>query len=154
AGTTARQAMGLLGRGNGTFLAPVGHAIEGTPQAITAGDLDGDGLLDLIVGDASTEGAGGGDVLLGTGGGGVALPLRYPVAQFPTALAVGDLDLDGRPDVAAASYDGLAVLPGRGDGTLRIGPAYSAGTQSMGLLLGDFDGDGALDAAVSDVQSV
>ena len=141
-----------LGNGNGTFQAPIGQAITEAPQSIVVGDLDGDGVLDLVVGDAVAA-AGGVNVLLGRGGGRLAEALRYPVAQFPTALAVADLDRDGALDVAAASYDGLAVLIGRGDGTLRLGPAYSAGTNPTGLAVGDFDGDGALDAAVTSDSS-
>jgi hypothetical protein len=93
-------------------------------------------------------------VLLGLGAGVLAEPRRYRVAQFPVALAAGDLDLDGHLDLAAASYNGLAVLVGRGDGTFQIGPAYSAGTEPGALALGDFDRDGRLDAAVTSSRSV
>ncbi|MBL9076799.1 MAG: VCBS repeat-containing protein [Planctomycetes bacterium] len=39
---------GSDGHGNGTFGAPTGVAVGATPRAIAVGDLDGDGVLDLV----------------------------------------------------------------------------------------------------------
>ena len=39
----------LLGNGDGTFQPPAYYAVGGTPDAIVAGDFNGDGITDLAV---------------------------------------------------------------------------------------------------------
>src|SRR6478735_9427086 len=65
------------------------------PSSIAAGDLDGDRDLDLVVGNIN---AGTVSILLNNGRGVFAAPKSYAVAQ-PSAVAVADVDGDGRPEV-------------------------------------------------------
>jgi hypothetical protein len=90
-------------------------------------------------------------VLLGNGDGTFALPVNYPVQNFPTALAVGDLDGDGRPDlvVGGNGSSAVSVLPGNGDGTFAAAVTYPAGSAPDSVAIGDLNGDGAPDLATA-----
>jgi len=77
----------------------------------------------------------------------------------PYSLKPGDLDGDGRLDLAIACSDVNRVhfytntsTPG-GVLTFQGGPSVSAGTFPRSLALGDFDSDGKLDLAVSHLSS-
>jgi hypothetical protein len=60
------------------------------------------------------------------------------------AVQVGDLNADGKPDVAIANADlsSVAVLLGNGDGTLGTEADYSAAASPVSVSLGDVNGDG------------
>ena len=83
--------------------------VDGTPFAVTLGDLDGDGLLDLTVKDGAREAG----LLYANKGG-----LRFEAVDHvglgtgPAALVAGDFDRDGGCDVACANGDegGLVIL--------------------------------------------
>ncbi|WP_027008374.1 FG-GAP-like repeat-containing protein [Conexibacter woesei] len=126
------------------------------PRALVTGDLDGDGRPDLVAGSAN-GGTGAVSVLRGTGAGAFAAPLSSPYALGTTggvgALALGDVNGDGRPDVVATIGSGtvdddqLVALAGDGTGVLTAGtPTAVSGTELAGIALADLDGDGDLDA--------
>jgi hypothetical protein len=101
----------------------VGRAL----RALVAADLDGDGLADLVASDdASAE-----LTWLRNGGkGAFGRARRIPVGKRPAddagsrvPLAVADLDGDGCPDLARASYWDRAVWVSAGLGGGRFAPA-------------------------------
>jgi len=76
-----------------------------------AGDLNGDGKPDLVVANAEMSGLPAGvdtmgniGVFLNQGDGTFGPQLTLAAGQFPTSLALGDLNGDGRLDIVAGTY--------------------------------------------------
>ena len=109
----------LLNNGDGSFQPPRSYVSGRRPNSLATSDFDGDGRTDLVT-------ANGGDsqqgvppsvtVCLGRGDGTFAGPLSFAPHASATpwaaqAVTVGDFNLDGRSDVAVASYaSNLRVL--------------------------------------------
>jgi FG-GAP-like repeat/Abnormal spindle-like microcephaly-assoc'd, ASPM-SPD-2-Hydin len=82
------------------------------------------------------------------------------VADSPVranAIAVGDFNNDGKPDMAVVSSccpnGGVSILLGKGDGTFLPSVTYSAGDQPLSIVAADFNHDGKLDLAVANSLS-
>src|SRR5580704_13720955 len=93
----------LYGRGDGTFDPPRCYSIGHAADMMVLADLDGDGKPDLLVanhGTGSLFDGGTITVLLGNGKGGFQPPrLVESTGGALNAMAVGDLDGDGKPDL-------------------------------------------------------
>jgi FG-GAP-like repeat len=87
-----------------------------------------------------------------TGGSGTyAGKMDFPTGSAPSAVTIGDLNGDGKPDLVAANQFGssVSVLLGNGDGTFGAKQDFATGAGPYSVALGDLNGDGALDLAAA-----
>lgn len=120
------------------------------PLSVVTGDFNADRRPDVAVGQAGSV-----VILLGNGAGAFAAPLQWPIAGKASALATGDVNGDGRLDLAftdsASGSSGLLL----GDGQ---GGFISAGTDPIGasgtcVALADLNGDTKLDLLLPSAAS-
>ncbi len=91
----------FLGNGDGTFQTPTTCAdLSGYRPGI--GDLDGDGNLDLVLPNLSN--ASSVNIAFGIGDGTFRPPVVLTVGSKPRVAVIGDLNGDGKPDIAANDY--------------------------------------------------
>ena len=159
---TAARANGvtvLLGRGDGRFAPmPSGAiAVAENPHELALGDVNGDGNLDLALGNHDSYRV---TLLAGDGMGGFRLAPGSPVVMkeerqpHTHGLAIADFNGDRKPDlVTVNSNDDNDVAVMLGDGkwgfTRARGSPFSVGPAPYPLALGDLDADGALDMVVT-----
>ncbi|HEY1555268.1 MAG TPA: VCBS repeat-containing protein, partial [Kofleriaceae bacterium] len=132
-----------------TFVAGPALTAGNNPSALAAGDLDGDGNLDLVVTNYNSTTI---SVFLGQGGGAFATQVTYDIGNTgASSVAIADLDGDGKLDLAIADTNSGAaiVLLGTGGGAFGAPAVFPAGAAAEGLATGDFDDDGKRDLAVT-----
>jgi hypothetical protein len=142
----------LRNDGLGNFVADP-QAIAAVPAATrcvaAAGDVDGDGDPDLVLGSAEAAW-----LLLNDGRGsfGPAPAGSLPALREVGALALGDLDLDGALDLVCGGPGPLRVLLGDGQGRfVDRTPRWIAGALGgvRRIELADLDHDGDLDLVLA-----
>lgn len=80
-----------------------------------------------------------------------ASAVNYTTGSYPTSVAVGDFNGDGKQDLAVAdtASDVVAILFGDGAGNFNKYPRlFLAGSNAQAVAVGDFNGDGKQDLAV------
>jgi hypothetical protein len=90
----------LLGNGNGTFQPQVNYPTGRFSVALSVGDWNGDGAVDLAVVNQSSNTV---TILAGRGDGTFELQANYETGGGPTSLVTGDFNLDGELDMAVTS---------------------------------------------------
>jgi hypothetical protein len=165
-----------LGNGNGTFAAPRSFPAEANARALAVGDFNADGKLDVVTANAT----GTLSLLKGNGNGTFQAPTTITLSGGSGvqayALAVGDMNGDGKPDLVVGAegkpytnhgityQDALIyVLTGKGNGTFNAAsPLHiqgdtpsetiawtTPGLSPVNLALGDVNGDGKLDVVAA-----
>jgi hypothetical protein len=144
----------FLGNGTGsftfsnTYTAPNSNNFGPGPNSIAVSDVNGDGKLD-VVGLTQYNGV---FIFLGNGDGTFQAPANYATGTTfgsGNGLAVGDLNGDGKPDLAISNNDGISILLNTGSGAFGPVAYYAAGLAGSspgdGIAIGDVNGDGKLD---------
>ncbi len=73
-----------------------------------------------------------------------------PTGTTPDAIASGDFNGDGNPDLAVVNHDDgtVSIFFGKPDGTFDTSVDYLVGSGPIAIAVGDFNGDGKPDLAV------
>lgn len=134
----------------GSAVAPTSDQVMMMPAVI---DLTGDGIPEIVFSSYAGEvidedgrlrairGDGGGEVFTVT-------DPRYAV-RATAAIAAGDIDGDGRPEVLAVAETGDALIAFGHDGTFRWRSApVAGGIHRGGPAIADLDGDGAPEVVI------
>ena len=120
--------------------------VGSSPVAVKAGDLDGDGDMDLV---SLNYGSDSLSVLLNDGAGSfsVKAAIDLGASAQPVAVVAGDLDSDGDLDLAVSNLGGksVTVLLNNGGGSFFKLPPYPLTEEPYGMDIADLDGDGDLD---------
>jgi hypothetical protein len=133
-------------------------------QRVRVADINNDGNTDIITTNLEGNNA---TILLGNGKGNFsqAPGSPFPCGDAPFGVAIGDVNADGKPDLAiinspASTTDrtgknGLTVLIGDGTGKFATmsGSPYEAGKIPNRVAIGDVNGDGVKDIVTSDNDS-
>ncbi|MBA3943327.1 MAG: VCBS repeat-containing protein [Herpetosiphonaceae bacterium] len=124
-------------------------SVGATPYSVVVGDLNGDGVPDLVTANQS----GSVSVLLNNGTG-IFTRTDVPVTA-PQAVAVGDFNGDGKLDLVTANYfrSNVSVLLNTGNGTTFTNTTIGLSAQPYGIAVGDFNGDGKLDLVTANPLS-
>jgi VCBS repeat protein/List-Bact-rpt repeat protein len=97
----------LLGNGDGIFQAPRNFDAGTGPLSFAVGDVNGDRVPDLAVAnyDFNIQGPNTVSVLLGNGDGTFQPAQAFGAGTNPASVAMGDVNGDGRPDLAVANFN-------------------------------------------------
>lgn len=155
-GNYGQQCRLFLNNGTGTFTdVTAARLLVGSysTRSLQLGDVDGDGDLDLLLGNVGTFNTVASNRLLLNNGSGTftdATATRMPLGNYRTqSQALGDVDSDGDLDLVVGNYnDQSRLYLNNGTGTFTDGTVarLPVGVYRTGLLqLGDVDGDGDLD---------
>ena len=80
----------------------------------------------------------------------------YATGSSHSSVAIGDLNGDGKPDLATANYADpgtVSVLLSRGDGSFRAKRDYATGRGSGSVAIGDLNGDGKPDLVTANYDA-
>ncbi|MGB8012935.1 MAG: FG-GAP-like repeat-containing protein [Terriglobales bacterium] len=149
----------LLNNGNGGFSLLGTNATDGPASSIAVGDVNGDGVLDVVAGCGSS----GAVLLLGMGGGNFAAYQSVPgITGQVFSVAVQDVNGDGINDLLFGlgycpacddgNDSGVMVLLGEGGGNYQTALTYDSGgasVEAMGLGVLNRNGDGNPDLVVT-----
>jgi VCBS repeat protein/FG-GAP repeat protein len=164
AGASVEDLVVYLNDGTGRFGAPVRTPTRQrvfTTQAAIAEDFDGDGKTDVVLrtfeqrNDSSR--ATGFRLFPATTGGRFSGPIIFQPSIAPIAMAAGDFNSDGAPDIVSVSLSGsLTILSAQGGGFnaprgFDFSPpgAFALQFSLTDLKSGDLNGDGALDLVIA-----
>ncbi|MFC2088357.1 FG-GAP repeat domain-containing protein, partial [Calditrichota bacterium] len=126
------------------------------------GDLNGDGLPDLSVVNYSSHSV---SVLLNTTTPGATTPtfsskFDFICGSYPTFVAIGDLNVDGKPDLTVTNSNSQSVsvfinttAPGASTPSFSAKADFVTGNAPYSVSTGDLNGDGLVDLSVANFIS-
>ncbi len=147
-----------MGATTPSFTAQQTFTTGSRPVGVAVGDFNGDGEPDLAI---TNQGANTVSVLLNTTAMGATTPSfaaqqTFATGANPFAVAVGDFNGDGKPDLAVANLNDNTVsvllnttAMGATTPSFAAQQTFATGTGPISLAVGDFNGDGKPDLAIT-----
>ena len=128
---------------------PGDFVADASAMGVTAGDIDGDGKVDIAV---SNDDADNVSVLWGDGTGSFldsGAPFATGIAPF--SLALGDFDHDGKLDIVTSDEIGntVTVLLNQGNRSFAQSVSSDTGGSPQAIVVGNFNGDNFPDVATA-----
>jgi hypothetical protein len=134
--------------------APITNLNVGTlPVGLVAADFNGDGKIDLVVANFTSNNL---SIFLNNGSGGFGAQPNHPfVPFFPSSIVAADFNGDGRFDLAVtgSGSDDVSILLGNGNGTFGFPSRFSTGANPSAIVVSDFNGDLKIDLAVANADT-
>jgi hypothetical protein len=141
----------------GKYLAATTLTTGGQPNQVVGGDINGDGLPDLVFADLSASGNAVVVLQDAAHPGQFLAPLKLATGAMTPSVAVGDLNGDGLADVVAADFDSngntgqvtIFFQNPASPGTFQPAVNFPAGAQPQAVRIADVNGDGLPDLIVA-----
>jgi hypothetical protein len=143
-----------------SFAGKVDFTTGSIPYGVAAGDLDGDGKIDLVVANnaSSTISVYRNTSTLGNiTTGSFASKVDFTAGTNPWGVVITDVDGDGKLDIAVSNFGSNTVSVFRNtsttgsitSGSFAAKADFATGSYPVGLAAGDIDGDGKSDLVVA-----
>ena len=144
--------LSITGSFDGSSFAPIVDLEADGPRGVNIGDIDGDGKLDLVVANnmlnsiAVYRNNGISDAISTSS---FSPRVTFTTLVNPDHIAIGDIDGDGRPDIAVTNFGSATVSLFKNtstSGSITTGSLagrvdLAVGTNSIGIVICDIDGD-------------
>jgi hypothetical protein len=115
---------------------------------VAAGDLNGDGIPDIVVANRVNDTV---SVFPGLGDGAFEHPTTYAAGKRTWTVTLADTTGDGKLDIVAVNKgdNSISILINRGDGTFLPQVVIPVGSRPGGVAVADINGDGIPDIIVN-----
>ena len=145
----------LLNNGDKTFTVS-GHYTLNEPGSVAIADINGDGKLDLAIGQAGVNSVA---IFLGNGDGTFQNPSMVAASASVISVMLVDFNRDGKLDLAVnvlgsnpQTLNPIAIMLGDGKGNFTSFATLQPGGDAETMTSGDFNGDGIPDIATGNFQ--
>ncbi|MFC2088519.1 FG-GAP repeat domain-containing protein, partial [Calditrichota bacterium] len=148
-----------------TFSSIAGVNTDNASSSVSIGDLNGDGKPDLAVTNSDYISDNNVSVILNTTAPGASTPsfsskTDFATGSIPLSVSVGDLNGDGKPDLAAVNQGSNSVsvftnitTPGSSTPSFSTKADFTTGSAPRSISIEDLNGDGLPDISVVNFSS-